>query len=109
MYETLQFTVNSESQIFPVSYQMNPKISQVPHLIKINKMTKKKVDRTFYYSSEANDLISSWCTFIITREGGEMVGALSRLLHFCCRVAAYSALSRYLALNKFLIRTKSVL
>lgn len=31
------------------------------------------------------------------------------MLHFCCQVAAYSALSRYLALNKCLIRTKSVL
>lgn len=43
------------------------------------------------------------------QEGGWMVGALSRMLHFCCQVAAYSALSRYLALNKCLIRTKSVL
>lgn len=38
-----------------------------------------------------------------------MAGALSRMLQFSCQVAAYSALSRYLALNKCLIRTKSVL
>lgn len=38
-----------------------------------------------------------------------MAGALSRMLHFCCQAAAYSALSRYLALNKCLIRAKSVL
>lgn len=38
-----------------------------------------------------------------------MVGALSRMLHYCCQVAVYSALSRYLALNKCLIRAKSAL
>lgn len=102
----MQLAVNSKFQIFPFSYQMNPKISQVLHLIRINNLTIEQVHRAFYYWSEAHDLISSWCTFITTKEGGWMVGALSRMLHFCCQAAAYSALSRYLALNKCLIRAK---
>lgn len=101
--------VHSEFQILPFSYQLNSKISQALHLIRINNLTTEKVHRAFYYSSEAHDLISSWCTFITTKEGGWMAGALCRKLHFCCQVAAYSALSRYLALNKCLIRAKSVL